>query len=162
MELKSFKEWKETHLTEITKKSYIVKWFDVDNGKFYINNEHYVIEFDDNICKNLVGFKFYRMIENKKVTSYIKSKEPSSVMYTIQKILEKYIKQHKPKVLAFLGDNNEPSRVKKYRKYTLALSTKFGYYWDEDTLADSQVYLLFKDVEHLDVECINNIKNKFS
>lgn len=165
--MKTFKELSEL-VNEMKKKSIIIDWVNDDKGSFEINtktdNEYYEIEFDKDICDNneIVGYKFFRLKNNKRIVKYEKSNDPLTVMYTIKKSVEQYLDKNEPEIFAFIGDNKEPQRVKKYKLYTKTLSKKFGYYHEEYEYDGNTIFLLCKNKDCIESKCVQNTLNKFT
>jgi len=120
----------------------------IDN-KFQIENEEYEIFIKKINCnKDIISMKFARIIDNKPIYTYYKSKYPAVVMNTIK---EYFINLLNNDVIIFTGNNKEPKRVKRYKTMLEYITLKYSHFnlFVKD-LKDETLFIVYKNNINLD------------
>lgn len=124
---------KDVDLNEVTKKTSNVVWksgFGQGTSKFKVQDEDYEIEFDNIDTDGYLvrGVKFYRFINNQRITTYTESKEPLTVMLTMKSEVQKYIEKIKPDIFGFMGKLSETPRLRHYERLLNQLAGLYPIY----------------------------------
>ena len=130
---KAFLNKTSNELNEVTKKVADVSWksgFGNETGTFEIQDEKYEIEFDnvDTDGFKVRGVKFYRIINNQRITTYTESKEPLTVMLTMKNEVQKYIEKINPDIFGFMGKLSETPRLRHYERLLNQLAGLYPIY----------------------------------
>ena len=120
-------------INEVTKRAEKVYWregFGKGTGIFKVQDENYEIEFDkvDTDDIKVRGVKFYRMINNQRITTYVESKEPLTVMLTMKGEVQKYLEFIKPDIFGFMGKLSEIPRLRHYERLLNQLAGLYPIY----------------------------------
>lgn len=120
-------------LNEVTKRIADVNWVSgLGNGTgcFTIHDEKYDIEFDniDTDGFKVRCIKFYRIINNQRITTYVESKEPLTVMLTMKHEVQKYIEKFNPDIFGFMGKLSETPRLRHYERLLNQLAGLYPIY----------------------------------
>lgn len=124
---------KPENLNEVTKRAENVYWkegFSRGTGVFKVQDENYEIEFDnvDTDGIKVRGVKFYRIIDNQRITTYVESKEPLTVMLTMKGEVQKYLSKHNPDIFGFMGKLSEKPRLRHYERLLNQLAGLYPVY----------------------------------
>lgn len=124
---------KPENLDEVTKRAEKVYWkggFGRGTGIFKVQDENYEIEFDnvDTDDTKVRGVKFYRIIDNQRITTYVESKEPLTVMLTMKGEVQKYLEFIKPDIFGFMGKLSEIPRLRHYERLLNQLAGLYPIY----------------------------------
>ena len=140
-----------------------IKWVDKNNkliGLFIIDNTIYKIEcnsHDDNIW----SYKFMRHIKDNNFTlqlndvnNKISTLSKMCILGTVRKGMEYLILSKNPSALIFSALDDSIGRKKLYQRFSDEISKKFKYNKDTYLQDDSQVFILYKNI---DIKVVINI-----
>jgi hypothetical protein len=146
---KTFREY----INEISAKpvEVINDTFSIELNNKTKDTENYEIDIQKYICndKSIVGYKFFRIKNGKRLTNYTKSKKPGVVLNTIKKNVIEYLNKNKPEYFVYISTNKKPQRVKRYSSFLKTFS-KTGYYTEEIDTSSDTIFMMYLYKDGLD------------